>query len=78
MNMNDRIDQATTEQLRLAVRSLMLGLAGLGFGTDEPVNGADAVEAIAELFDDVAGRVLQRSDQDGQNANNAQSERVTS
>ena len=56
--MDELIDGATPEQLKLAVQSLMKGLADLGFGADEDINGADAVDAISALYADVANRVL--------------------
>lgn len=52
------INGATPEQLKLAVESLMMGLTELGFGFAEDISGADAVEAISALYDDVASRIL--------------------
>lgn len=57
------IERATLEQQKLALQSLLNGLADLGFGTDQEIDGADAVEAMGELFDDVLHRVLKSPSQ---------------
>ena len=58
MNINNLIKNASPEQTRLALQSLLHGLVELGFDADDPINGGDAVEAIAALFEDVTKRVL--------------------
>lgn len=45
-----------------ALTALLQGLADLGFGTDRNIDGADAVDAISELFADVATRQLLGTD----------------
>jgi hypothetical protein len=42
----------------LALTSLLAGLKVLGFGTEQSIDGADAVEAIAVLYADVTDRIL--------------------
>ena len=41
-----------------ALHALLAGLEDLGFGTDDEINGADAVQAISELYVDVTQRIL--------------------
>jgi hypothetical protein len=41
-----------------ALHALLAGLEDLGFGTEDEINGADAVDAIAELYVDVTQRML--------------------
>lgn len=62
-------DGTTIDLKRLAAQqwafdALLKGLEDLGFGSDEPINGADAVDAIAELYDDVTGRILAGGSED--------------
>lgn len=45
-------------QAELALNALLAGLEDLGFGTDKEINGAEAVDAIAELYEDVTQRLL--------------------
>lgn len=58
MDLSERLEQATEAQVRLALSNLLLGLAELGFGSDEDISGADAVRDIGELFEDTANRCL--------------------
>ncbi|KML53864.1 hypothetical protein VL15_21880 [Burkholderia cepacia] len=44
--------------VRLARSSLLQGLAELGFDSDEPINGGDAVDGVAALSTDVNERIL--------------------
>lgn len=46
------------EPRKLALLALLKGLQELGFGTEDEINGADAVDAIAGLYDDVVERIL--------------------
>lgn len=57
-NLEVLIDSANETQLRLALKSLLLGLDDIGFGTDEEINGGDCVDAINDLYLDVTQRVL--------------------
>lgn len=41
-----------------ALKALLAGLHEAGFGTDRPIDGADAVDAIALLYSDVTQRIL--------------------
>lgn len=41
-----------------ALQALLLGLRDLGFGSDAEIDGADAVQAISDLYADVTGRIL--------------------
>lgn len=43
---------------RNALTDLLLGLRDLGFGSDDEIDGGDAVEAIADLYADVTARIL--------------------
>jgi len=58
MDLSERLEQATEAQVRLALSNLLLGLAELGFGSDEDISGADAVQEIGELFEDTVNRCL--------------------
>ncbi len=58
MDLKNQLASASETQVRLALSNLLHGLADLGFGTEEPINGADAVESIATLFEDTVGRCL--------------------
>jgi hypothetical protein len=41
-----------------ALNALLAGLEDLGFGTDNDINGADAVDAIGQLYADVTQRIM--------------------
>lgn len=41
-----------------ALLALLMGLKDLGFGTQAEINGADAVDAVADLYKDVVCRIL--------------------
>ena len=43
--------EARTEAQAAAFRTIMLILADAGFGQDEPINGADTVDTVAEFYD---------------------------
>jgi hypothetical protein len=43
---------------RLALAYLLNGLKELGFGRDEPINGGDAVEALAQMYAEVTENLL--------------------
>ena len=58
MDLQTLLASASEAQVRLALSNVLLGLADLGFGTDEPINGGDAVQSIAAMFDDTVGRCL--------------------
>ena len=49
---------AQAGQEKLALDSLLNGMRDLGFGTDDDINGGDAVAAMSSLFHDVLTRVL--------------------
>lgn len=51
-------DNTPITQERLALAFLLNGLKELGFGSDEPIDGGDAVEAVAELFEQVTQNML--------------------
>lgn len=41
-----------------ALKALLVGMHEMGFGNDRPINGADAVDAIASLYDAVTRTML--------------------
>lgn len=43
----------------VVLSELLMGLQSLGFGTDGEINGADAVEAISDLYNDAITRLCQ-------------------
>lgn len=49
-------DHLTQQQKAAAFDNMMSGLKDLGFGTDEPINGADVIDAINELIGDTESR----------------------
>lgn len=53
-----QLAQHSEEKVRQALDALLQGLQDLGFGTDEEINGGDAVDAIGELYQDVTERIL--------------------
>ncbi|AVA38024.1 MULTISPECIES: hypothetical protein [Cupriavidus] len=57
--MNALIEGASEHQVRLALQKVLHVMAKLGFGTDEEISGADAVDAIGEVFAEVTEEVLQ-------------------
>lgn len=58
MTLQQAIKNANEEQLRLAVSALLLGMQEQGFGSDEAIDGADCVDAMNALYEDVSVRIL--------------------
>jgi hypothetical protein len=53
-----KVASKQASQEKLALNSLLNGLRDLGFGTDNDINGGDAVAEISNLYRDVTERVL--------------------
>lgn len=51
--------QLLSENRELALNMLLHGLTEIGFGSDDPIDGADCVDGVADLYDQVVGEVLQ-------------------
>lgn len=51
--------QLLSENRELALNMLLHGLTEMGFGSDEPINGADCVDLVADLYDQVVNETLQ-------------------
>lgn len=49
-------DELTVQQKSAAFDNMMSGLKDLGFGSDDPIDGADVVDAINELIEDTETR----------------------
>jgi hypothetical protein len=51
--------QLLSENRELALNMLMHGLTEIGFGSDNPIDGADCVDSVGDLYDQVVNEVLQ-------------------
>lgn len=51
--------QLLAQDRELALNMLLHGLTEIGFGSDEEINGADCVDSVGELYDQVVNETLQ-------------------
>lgn len=51
--------QLLSENRELALNMLLHGLTEIGFGSDDPIDGANCVDSVGELYDQVVNEALQ-------------------